>query len=88
MDSLKYTELVLVQPYIDDALAGYKNPFAEWRKIVLKIRAGRYKWLVNTHRGGKSSLISLFSQAEYRIGTSSLFFYKPIYHASLERWGR
>jgi len=84
----EYEELVKIQPYIDDVLTGYKKPFAEWRKTVQKIRAGRYQWLVNTHQGGKSSLFTIFSQTEHRIGTASLVFFKRIYHANLNSWSR
>ena len=84
----EYAELARKQPYIDDVLTGYKKPFAEWRRIVRKIRAGRYQWLVNTHQGGKSSFLTIFSRAEHRIGTAHVFFFKGIYHASLDHWNR
>ena len=84
----RFTELVQIQPYIDDVITGSKNTFGEWRRVVQKIRTGRYKWLINTHSGGKSSLISLFSKAERRIGSACLFFFKGIYHESLDRWSR
>jgi len=84
----EYTEFFRAQPYIDDVLAGYKKPFAKWRQTVQKIGDGNYQWLVNTHKGGRASLLSLFSKAEHRIGTASLFFLNYIYKTSLDCWSR
>ena len=84
----EYEEFVRTQPYIDDVITGGKNPLAELRRTAQKIKAGRYRWLVNTHRGGKSSAITILSQTERRIGTAGLFFLKKIYNASSNLWSR
>ena len=82
----EYSDLLKSQPYIDDVIGGYKKPFARFCKTLKKIRAGRYKWLVTDHQGGKSSLLSLFGGAERRVGYCSLFCFRFNYHATPETW--
>ena len=84
----RYAEFVRTQPYIDDVLSGYKRFFREWRELDLKIRAGRYKWLINNHVRGKTSLLALLRQAERRIGSPSFFLFKFFHHMSVERFSR
>jgi ADP-heptose:LPS heptosyltransferase len=82
----EYSDLLRFQPYIDDVIGGYKKPFARFCETLKQIRAGRYKWLVTDHQGGKSSLLSLFGGVERRVGHCSLFFFRFNYHVSPEAW--
>lgn len=84
----RYTELFSVQPYIDEALGGYKKPFREWLETLKRIRAGGYKWIVSDHRGGRTSLLALFSGADYRIGTCSFPLMNLNYNFDLNLWLR
>jgi len=83
----QYADFLRALPYVNDVITGNKKPFAKWREVVQKIRAGRYQWIVNTHTGGSSSLLSFFSRAEYRIG-SSVWYLPNSYHADLDSWGQ
>ena len=97
LSSPECSELIRVQPYIDDAFPGRKKPYSNLWKTLQNIRAGHYKWLINDHRGGKSSLLSLFSRAKHRIGSCYLnlssmnrnyYLNLGIYHTSLEIWSQ
>jgi ADP-heptose:LPS heptosyltransferase len=81
-----YSDFLKCQPYIDDAIGGCKKPFTNFCKTLKTIRAGHYKWIVSDQGGGKSSLLSLFSGAEHRIGRCSLFFFRFNYHISPEAY--
>lgn len=84
----QYVEFLRALPYIDDVFAGYKKPLARCLKTALEIRNRHYKWLVNTHKGGRASMLSLFSRVERRIGASSWSLFKHTYHMNLEHWGQ
>ncbi|MDR1910421.1 MAG: glycosyltransferase family 9 protein [Holosporales bacterium] len=82
----EYVALLQAQPYIDEALGGRKKPRREWMQTLRKIRAGNYKWVVNAHRRGWSSLLVDFSGASYCIGPSSLFPFNCHCHLDLQSW--
>ena len=84
----QYVDIIRVQPYIDDVFSGRKKIFEDWREINRKIKAGRYRWVVNNHLRGKTSLLAYLSQAEHRIGISTGFFHKFLHHMSLDRFGQ
>jgi ADP-heptose:LPS heptosyltransferase len=69
----EYTDLLRIQPYIDDVIGGRKKPFAEWRRTLEKIRSGNYKWFVSDQRGGHTAALAALSGAAYRVGSASLF---------------
>jgi ADP-heptose:LPS heptosyltransferase len=81
-----YAELFRVQPYIDEALGGYKKPFREWVKTLKQIRTGGYKWIVSGQHGGSTALLVRFSGADYRIGTCSIPLMNLNYHFGLKQW--
>ena len=84
----EYAELIRDQPYIDDVFSGRKKPITKWWQTARNIRAGHYKWLVNDHLGGKSTLLTFFSRAKHRIGSCNLPFLKHVYHISLDLWSK
>ena len=87
LSSPEHSELIMGQPCFDDVLAGDKS-YAKWWQTVRNIRAGRYKWLITDHTGGKSFLMALFSRAKHRVGSCDWSLFKHIYHINMELWFR
>lgn len=78
-----YAELLRMQPYIDDVIAGNKKPWSEFWRTLKTIKSKNFDAMISTNHGGKTALMGLCSGIKNRIGRCPAQF---LYHHELSKW--